>query len=76
MTEASKRALDGLRDLSTLEWYAIPLLAIVFYIYAVEIGRARKSGDWNVVFAGVTLLGMDFVNETWNGWVFHLTRRA
>jgi hypothetical protein len=29
-TEASQRALQGLRDLSTLEWYVIPLLAIVF----------------------------------------------
>ena len=31
MTEATLRALDGLRDLSTLKWYVIPLLAIVFY---------------------------------------------
>ncbi len=38
MTEASRRALTGLRDLSTLEWYVIPLLAIVFYI-----GSSAKS---------------------------------
>ena len=29
-------ALTGLRDLTALEWYVIPLLAIVFYIYAVK----------------------------------------
>ena len=42
-TEASLRALDGLRDLSTLKWYVIPLLAIVLYIYATELKKARKS---------------------------------
>jgi len=31
-TPASQLALDGLRDLTTLKWYVISLLAIVFYI--------------------------------------------
>jgi len=75
-TPASLQALHGLRDLSTLKWYVIPLLAIVLYIYAVEIKRARGSGNWEAVFAGLTLFGMDFINETWNGWVFHLTQRS
>ncbi|MEI7590535.1 MAG: hypothetical protein WCJ49_04420, partial [Deltaproteobacteria bacterium] len=73
MTEASERALLGLRDLHTLQWYVIPLLAIVFYIYATEIKKARGNGDWNAIFAGLTIFGMDFFNETWNGWVFHLS---
>ena len=75
-TEASQRALEGLRDLSTLQWYVIPLLAIVFYIYTVEIKKARISGDWAAVIAGATLFGMDILNETWNGWVFHLTQHS
>ncbi|MEK6193716.1 MAG: hypothetical protein N2F24_05760, partial [Deltaproteobacteria bacterium] len=41
-----------------------------------EIQKARKSGNWNAVFAGLTVFGMDFINETWNGWVFHLTQRS
>jgi hypothetical protein len=76
MTEASVQALQGLRDLSTLKWYVIPLLAIVLYIYAVEIKKARESGNWEAIFAGLTLFGMDFINESWNGWVFHLTQRS
>jgi hypothetical protein len=76
MTPASKAALEGLRDLSTLQWYVIPLLAIVLYIYTSEIKKARKSGNWDAVFAGVTLLGTDFLFETINGWIFHLTGRA
>jgi len=73
MTEASRRALEGLRDWSTLEWYAVPLMAIVFYIYATEIKKARRTGDWDAVLAGLTLFGMDFINETWNGWVFAIS---
>ena len=76
MTEASIRALTGLRDLSTLKWYVIPLLAIVFYIYTSEIRKARASRDWNAVLAGLTVLGMDFVNETLNGWVLAITGRS
>jgi len=73
MTDASIRALEGLRDLTTLKWYVIPLMAVVFYIYTREIRRARESGDWNAVFAGLTILGLDFFNETWNGWVLQLS---
>lgn len=76
MTPASRQALEGLRDLSTLKWYVIPLLAYTFYIYTLEIKKARSGGDWNVVFAGLTVLGMDFINETWNGWVLVLTGRS
>jgi hypothetical protein len=76
MTPASEMALQNLRDLTTLKWYVIPLLAIVFYIYTSEIKKARKSGNWDAVFAGLTLFGVDFINETWNGWVFHLTQRS
>ena len=76
MTEASVRALDGLRDLSMLKWYVIPLLAIVFYIYVKEIKDAKSSGNWNAVFAGLTVFGIDFFNETWNGWVLALTGKS
>lgn len=76
MTDATIRALDGLRDLSMLKWYAIPLLAIVAYIYAREISEARKTHDWNAVFCGLTIFGVDFFNETWNGWVMVLSGRS
>ncbi len=62
-TEASLRALDGLRDLSTVEWTVIPLLALVFYIYAREVKEARRTSNWDAVYAGATLFGMDCINE-------------
>jgi hypothetical protein len=76
MTEATERALHGLRDLSALQWYVIPLLAFVFYVYTLELKNARASGNWDAVFAGLTLFGMDFVNETANGWVLHFSERS
>jgi hypothetical protein len=76
MTEASERALQRVRDLSTLEWYVIPLLAFVFYVWVREIKEARVTGNWDAVFAGLTLFGVDFINETVNGWILHLTQRS
>ena len=73
MTEASVRALQTIRDFSMLKWYVIPLLALVLYIYAVEIRKARASRNWDPVLAGLTLFGMDLFNETWNGWVLAIS---
>ena len=75
-TAASQQALEGLRDLTTLKWYVIPMLSVVFYIYTAEIKKARATGNWNAILAGLTLFGMDFINETWNGWVFHFTQHS
>jgi hypothetical protein len=76
MTEATIRALEGIRDLTMIKWYVIPMLAFVFYIYTKEIRLARSTGNWNAVFAGVAIFGVDFFNETWNGWVMYLTQRS
>jgi hypothetical protein len=76
MTDASVRALEHLRDFSMLKWYVIPLLAIVLYIYATEMRKARSSRNWDPILAGLTLFGMDFFNETWNGWVLVLSGRS
>ena len=76
MTIATQQALSGLRDLSMIKWYVIPLLAIVGYIYAREIKEARQTKNWNAVLAGLTIFGVAFFNETWNGWVMYLTQRS
>ncbi|MCF8032385.1 MAG: hypothetical protein K9K66_05965 [Desulfarculaceae bacterium] len=76
MTEASIRALTGLRDLTTLQWYVIPLLAYTFYIYSAQVKKARRAANWDGVLAGLTIFGMDFVNETINGWILHFTQHS
>jgi hypothetical protein len=76
MTEATLQALNGLRDLTMIKWYIIPIMAIVFYIYTKEIKLAKETGNWNAVFAGAAIFGVDFFNETWNGWVLHFSQRS
>ena len=65
MTEASQQALEGMRDLTTMEWYVIPLMALVFYVYTFEMQRAKRSGNWNAIYAGLTIFGMALM-----GWEY------
>jgi hypothetical protein len=72
VTEASEQALKILRDESLFQWYLIPLLALVVYVYAVEVERR----NWSAIFAGLAFYGMDLFNETWNALVLHFTDRS
>ncbi|MCS0603604.1 hypothetical protein NX794_20645 [Streptomyces sp. LP11] len=72
MTDDARAALAHLRDADQFKWYVIPLLLLVLYAYATEAQRR----NWDVLFAGLALWGMDWFNETWNALVFHFTGRA
>jgi hypothetical protein len=72
MTPNALQAQAILRDPSHFQWYVLPLLLIVLYIYSVEVERQ----NWSIFFAGLALWGMDWFNEIWNGLVFHFTRYA
>ncbi len=71
-SESAAQALGILRDPSQFQWYIIPILLIVIYIYNVEIGKK----NWSILFAGLALWGMDWFNEIWNALVFHFTQYA
>jgi hypothetical protein len=71
-TEAALQALEILRDGSQFQWYVIPLMVLVIYVYHVEVERR----NWNLVFAGLAYWGMDWFNEIWNALVFHFTQYA
>ncbi len=72
MTEASRAALGILRDPSHLQWYVIPLLAFVIYVYAVEI----EWCNWNTVLAGLAFYGLEWLLEIGNGLVLHFSGRS
>ena len=72
MAESAARALALLRDGSHFQWYVIPLLLVVMYVYA----DAAQKQDWSLVLAGLALWLMDWFNEIWNGLVFHFTNFA
>ena len=71
-TESALAAQEILRDPGLFQWYVVPLLAFVLYVYAVEV----EKGRWNNVLAGLAFWGMDWFNEIWNGLVFHFTQYA
>ena len=71
-TPAAQEALGILRDPSQFQWYVIPLLAFVTYVYAHEV----EARNWKAVFAGLAFWGMDWFNEIWNALVLHFTGHA
>jgi hypothetical protein len=72
MSEFARQALSILRDGSHFQWYVIPLLAFVFYVYTVE----AEKRNWNLILAGLAFWGMDWFNEIWNGLVLHFSGYA
>jgi len=72
MTESALQALSQLRDGSNFQWYVIPLLSFVFYIYTVE----AEKRNWNLVLAGLAFWGADWLNEIINGLVLRFTGYA
>lgn len=72
LAESAKEGLIIIRDSSNFQWYVIPILIMVIYVYAVEV----EKRNWNVLLAGLAFWGMDWFNEIWNALVFHFTEYA
>ncbi|MCC6754936.1 MAG: hypothetical protein IT199_00990 [Solirubrobacterales bacterium] len=70
--EFVQEAESMLRAGANFQWSTVTLLALVIYLYSVEIERRR----WDIVLAGLALLMMDLFNELVNSAIFHLTDRA
>ena len=71
-TDAALEAVNNLRQGDLFQWYIIPLLALVIYVYAVEV----EKRNWSAVLAGLAFWGMDWFNEIWNALVFHFSGYA
>lgn len=56
-----------LRAPGRLQWSVVTLLALVIYVYAVEVQR----GDWSAILAGLAFWLMDWFNELVNALVLH-----
>jgi hypothetical protein len=68
----TREALHLLRAPGMFEWSTVTLLALVVYVYAVEIERS----NWSAVLAGVAFWLMDWVNEIINALVLHVDGHA
>ena len=72
MSDYSVQILSILRTGNNFQWYVIPLLSFVFYVYTVEI----EKRNLNLVLAALAFWGMDWFNEIWNALVLHFTQFA
>ena len=69
MSDSALRALSILRQGTNFQWYVIPLLAFVFYVYTVE----AEKRNWSLILAGLAFWGADWFNEIVNGLVLRGT---
>ncbi|MBA5638737.1 hypothetical protein H3H37_16875 [Duganella sp. LX20W] len=69
IADSAAQAQALVRNASHFQWYVIPLLLIVIQAYG-EQAAARR---WNVVLAGLAFWLMDWINEIWNGLLFHFS---
>ncbi len=72
VTDFTREAQHLLRDPHQFKWYVVTLLALVLYVYAVEVERRR----WDVVLAGLAFWLADWINEIANALVLHFSDRA
>ena len=71
-TQFTREAEHLLRAPGRFEWSTVTLLALVVYVYAVEIERS----NWNAVLAGIAFWLMDWLNEIANALVLHFDGHA
>ena len=71
-TDFTLQALRQVRDPHLFKWYAVTLLALVFYVYANEVERGR----WDVIAAGLAVWLADWFNEIVNALVLQASNRA
>ena len=72
VTQFTREAEHLLRAGGRFDWSTVTLLALVVYVYAVEIERA----NWSAVLAGVAFWLMDWLNEIVNALVLHIDGHA
>ncbi len=70
--EVTAKALAILRNPATFQWYVIPLLAAVVYIYFNEASKH----NWKVIAAGLALYAVHWFYEILNALIQHFSGHA
>jgi hypothetical protein len=71
-TQATREAEHLLRTPGLFNWSTVTLLALVVYVYAVEVQQA----NWSAILAGLAFWFMDWANEIANALVLHFNGHA
>lgn len=72
VTSFTREAQHLLRHAGMFDWSTVTLLALVVYVYAVEIEHA----NWDAVLAGLAFWLMDWANEIVNALILHFNGHA
>lgn len=72
VTQFTREAQHLLRAPGRFNWSTVTLLALVVYVYAVEVERA----NWSAILAGLAFWLMDWFNEICNALVLHFDGHA
>ena len=72
IAESTKNALSILRSGQNFQWYVIPLIAFVIYIYHVEISKK----NWNAIVSGLSLYLVHWFVEIVNALIQHFSGNA
>jgi hypothetical protein len=70
--EATDQALAILRSGDCFQWYVIPILALVVYVYFNEISKR----NWKAIAAGLSLYMVHWLAEIINALIQHFTGHA
>ena len=70
--EATAQALELLRNGEVFQWYIIPMLALVMYIY----GNEYANRNWKGIAAGLALYSVHWFVEIANALIQHFTDHA
>src|ERR1700757_2335277 len=72
VTSFTREAQHLLRHPGLFNWSTVTLLALVVYVYAVEVERA----NWDAILAGIAFWLMDWANEIVNALFLHFDGHA
>ncbi len=72
VTTFTREAEHMLRRTGQFDWSTVTLLALVVYVYAVEVERR----NWSAILAGLAFWFMDWANELINALVLHVNGDA
>ncbi|HRS97533.1 MAG TPA: hypothetical protein P5040_05050, partial [Smithella sp.] len=70
--EATQQALNILRSGETFQWYVIPLLVMVLYVYANEY----EKGNYRAIAGGLALYMVHWFVEIINALIQHFSGHA
>ena len=72
MTQNSIDALKILRSTENMQWYIVPILIFIIYVYVTE----AQNKNWSAFYLGIATFGFELIWEMFNASILHFTNYA